>query len=144
MRQRNGYLIDYAIPIVWNFLPIMMFAIYIFSCIMPSTEVGIFSFSRFLIMMSISYGIAIVTTSLAFISVCRRMSIKNFWTILKPNIIRGGIIFVGAGLAFGVIVLSLLDVFNEGYLNFVRLFLMIGGPIAIGYFTLLCLSNFED
>lgn len=144
MKQRNGYPIDYAIPIVWNFLPIIMFASYIFVCIMPTTQEGSFSFSNFLFFMSIPYGLAIVTTSLVYLSVCRRMSIKGFWTIIKPNIIRGGIILVGAALIFGVIDLSLLDVFNEGGLNIIRLGLMIGGPIIIGMFTLLCISSIED
>ncbi|MBD5336667.1 MAG: hypothetical protein HDR95_05080 [Bacteroides sp.] len=144
MRQRNGYLIDYAVPICWNFLPIMMFAAYIFSCIWPGTEDGTYSISNFLIMMSMAYGLAIVVTFFAFISVCRNKSIKSFWTIIKPEIIRGGIILAGATLIFGVIALSLLDVFNEGGLNIIRLFLMIGGPIIIGMFTLFCISSVED
>lgn len=88
---------------------------------------------------------AIVITFIAYISVCRRMSIKSFWKIIKPDIIRGGIILVGASLAHGVIALSLLDIFDEDFfISFIRLGLMIGGPIVIGMLTFLCISSVED
>lgn len=144
MRKKYNTLVDLMLPISIIFLPIIMLAVFLFVCIMPGTEAGVFSFTNLFLMLSFPLGLGIILTLLAVLLYRNQTIWGKYVKAIKCQWKKCGIILVGICLIFLSIWTSLLSVFNEGGLNIIRLVLMFGGPILIAMLTFGFLSEMED
>lgn len=134
-----------VLPICLNMLPIITLCTFLFSSVISlGSDEKFFSFSNLCIIEGCPIALGIIATVYLYFSRKPIMPIMDFLAYIKYPWIRCGIIMIGAFLVYGVISLSLLDIFSEDALNIIRLLLMFGGPIIIGLLTLMALLNIEE
>lgn len=144
-KKGKGYLIDYALPICLNIMPIICFAVFLLVCILPGTETGAFTFSNLVLFISLSYLLGLTVAIVAYLSKFRNSSFSRYCRSIRFIWQRSIIILLGILVCFGSMKLSLLDVFNDDFfLNLVRLFLMLGVPILIALFFSIWVSSIEE
>lgn len=133
------------LPVCLNVLPIITLCVFLFTCVISlGSDDKNFSFGNLCMIESFLIALGVIATVFLYFSRKPIMPIMDFFEYIKYPWIRCGIIMIGAILIYGVIALSLLDVFNEDALNIIRLLLMFGGPILIGLLTLMALSCIEE
>lgn len=144
MTRKKNFLIGSVLPVSLYAFPVIMLAVYIVASIMPASLDSPIGFGGFCFMIGLPYLFSLIVLSLEFLSKRRSTSFRLFFQKVKPSILRGFTILIGIFLIYGSIRLSLCSAFDEGAMNLLRLFFMIGGPIIIGMFTLFAFSSIEE
>ncbi len=133
------------LPVCLNILPVITLCVFLFSCVITlGRDEQAFTLGNLCLIESFPIALGFIASLFLYFSRKPILPIMDFLVYIKYPWIRCGVILIGAFLIYGVIALSLLDIFNEDALNIIRLLLMFGGPILISLLTLMALSYIEE